>query len=211
MSIFKKDSTWDFNQALFIAGRMLLICQKFESTCKYSLSSLLPLLDEKEGFSLEEFIKKYTKNYRLFLRDLNNEAKKSILSKGIISGINAAIKSRNFICHEFLNEINYNSDTYFTKFCKKEKFKTKTDALAYSLEFGCPSFAKKEYKIDGVLLLEHAENIARGDFLVSKISYELSEKEPFLITEKRYISEIVNFILEGLEYKVTKTNKKSIK
>lgn len=68
-------------------------------------------------------------------------------------------------------------------------------------------FLKKKHFLDREKLLGYARDIAAGDFWVSKIDFEISEKEPFFSTKNEHIKRFEEFILEGFEYELAPCSK----
>lgn len=166
------NETLDNKAVLLSAGKALCLCQKFESTCKDIIMwlCLSKSLHEKDfNFLSEKHITYVDKLHNLLLGNsiqTFREEFKNKINKENLEILKDAKGSRNFICHELLKD------------------------------FVSASFAQsKKYELDKRKLLNHIINIAKGDYLVSKWSYEFHEKKPGGFYDKnKYIDRISTWI-----------------
>lgn len=142
----KRQNVWDINHALFVAGRMLALCQKFELTCKHSLSMVLFLKSLDEGRTLEEGWQKYDKSMKCFLGKICDNVKAiERIPKEAMDEIGKARDARNEICHELLvDTIVVSSDSWFKDFEKKGNYESRGAVLAHYIDLGCPAFPQKK-------------------------------------------------------------------
>ena len=162
---------------LLSIGKALCLCQKFEITCKDIITWLVVVKSLKEGkFSFLD--NKYTsyvdKLIDIFLgRSINllKERFSREIKKAEIQILKDAKDSRNFIVHN-----------------------SAQDLISWSFSSSATN------KLDLQVFTNHIINVAEGDFLVSKWSYEFHEKEPGAFYNKdRYIKKMVKWILSKEE------------
>ena len=152
------------------AGKALFLCQKFERTCKEIIMwvTLSKSLEEKQfDFLSKGHIDSVDKLLQLYLgTSINNFFKCFTLNEKNKKILTDAKNSRNFICHEIMN------DFIFLHNGRNEVVNQFNDRLFF-----------------------HIQNLARGDYLVSRWSYEFYEKESgYFFDEKKYIKEIETWI-----------------
>jgi hypothetical protein len=154
-----------------LVGRLLLLSQKYEFTCKEMvkwLELVSKLEEEKLGFMNEEYLSYVDKLNGLLLgeslKTLKGTQKLFRISNNEISILHNGRKSRNWIAHQIGENIIFNS-----KFSKEDIEK-------------CES---------------HVIHLGKADFMVSKWSYEFHEKEPNnYIGEENYIKMICKWVFE---------------
>lgn len=194
---------YNVENAYFIAGRMLALCQNFEMSCKHALSSVFAM--EKINntvFTLEDYGKEYDKNINMFLGTLKSLAKKNkYIDDDAIYSIEQAIKARNYICHELLLEVIGASQAGYVDFLMEKKGYSNEDALIEMLENEEKNINTVEYKFK-VDIFKYVRDIGLGDFYVSRISYQITEKEPYPISKSNHINIIESFIRDSYSYEV---------
>ena len=147
------------NDKFAFMGRLLFLCQEFESSMKFVISVFLfkekGITSETNFQSMVDFFKKHSKKFmgQLIKQSQNmfNENDKSVL--------HSAILARNFICHEFFAHIGTYANT--RPFMHTKEFKDIVSDLAlgsyiimsieYSITEKEPFFIKKERYIDHFL------------------------------------------------------------
>ncbi|MHB8581191.1 MAG: hypothetical protein ACYDA4_15215 [Ignavibacteriaceae bacterium] len=160
-------------EKLLSIGKALILCQKFESTCKYFI--MMMSLAKKVTIDMEfEFMSEEHQSYvdKLLKFLLGNSIEyyqknfKDIVDK---EGINCLIegkKSRNFICHESAIEFIYSS-----------------------------IYSEQTYHWDIVKFKEHISNVAIADYFVSRWTYEFQEGESgYFVNKDDYVDKIKNWI-----------------
>jgi len=154
-------------------GKALFICQHFECTCKSIIMwlNLSKKLYDKhfKVFSQEQkdFVDKLL---NLLLGSSINRLKENSadfgVEKGDITILDDARKSRNYICHE--SELSLIHATHGPMY----RWNLKRDELRKNIV-----------------------NIAKGDYLVSKWSYEFHEKLPSSFKDKTpYVDSLLNWV-----------------
>lgn len=154
------------------AGKALFLCQKFEITCK-NFHRLLVLTIGTQNKEFDFLSKDYfTASDKLLQLFLGNSIKGLSSLHGFSVNqdeteiLREAKDSRNHICHEALMPL-VNSNF----------------------------FLSTELAAEDVIEDIHIKNLARGDYLVSKWSFEFQEqKSGSFFDEEKYVSEIQSWV-----------------
>jgi hypothetical protein len=155
---------------LLATGKTLFLCQHFESTCKEIVTWFCvtkALIDKKFGLLSDEHKDYVDKLMHLFLDKSIRKLKDipKIASKEEIDILREAKESRNFICHECLIDLIYAPYPY----------------------------ANPQMNIN--LFKQHIVKVARGDYIVSRWSYEFHEKDSGALKNKEgYVSALEEWV-----------------
>ncbi|WP_070121701.1 hypothetical protein [Bacillus marinisedimentorum] len=152
-----------------LIGRLMLISQKYEFTCK-EMIKWLELISKLEGEELEFLSKEYL-NYvdklnglllGKSIKTLHRNQKLFNISDEQISILNNGRTSRNWIVHQSGKNLIFKSE-----------------------------LLKEDY----INFRKHVINLGRADFMVSKWSYEFHEKEPYnYIGEDNYTRMLLEWV-----------------
>ena len=159
-----------------VIGRTLFVCQKYEITCKDIISWLettRSLVDKKIEFLSEEYLSYVDKLHKILLGRAIQKLEKNALRFGVskqdFQCLDLAKQSRNWLVHESCTEL------------ITSHFSGRNKTLTLPVEFR-----------------EHVKTVVRGDFLVSKWSYQFHEKEtaPWF-RQDTYVERVVKWVFEG--------------
>lgn len=191
---------YDINYALTTGGKLLFLCQEFEYSCKFVIPHLIANTSHSV-MTLDKYIDILKENTNLFLGQLKSKSKdlwEKYYNKASYLDIQSAIESRNFICHNFFENMmsEIQGSTHFAEFRKVRKYATQTEALMEYFKQGSPMIQRRiKYKVAKNVILTHAKNLALGNYIISSIHYYIEEKEPFYITKKDYVEAYLRFVL----------------
>ena len=148
------DERLNESEFLLSTGKILFVCQHFEAICKDIVMSLClakALYEKQFEMMSDDHIEYVDRLHRLFLGESINRLKATFgqhFNNDDINTIAYAKNARNYVCHEM------------------------TLGLIFS-----PFGRQYHFAPDCIVLRSKLHDLAQGDYLVSRWSYEFHEKE----------------------------------
>lgn len=190
---------------LLQAGKMLCLCQKFESTCKGIVTQYLltdPFDENKINLFSEEYFSYVDKLKKLLLgQTVTRLAKKfgDMIRAKDIEILEQGIASRNFICHDLLN------DFISASFAESENdIRKKFNKSFEDVQF--PLIELRGDLLNREVVIGHLRNLISADYIVSKWSYEFQEKQSGRFYDKEgYAERLIDWVFKDSEVKSEST------